>query len=243
MFDSDKVSTGIEGLDRIIQYLRVGDNVAWQIDSLADYMYVANRFVMGIARAGKRIVYIRFGNHEEVVDADGLAASGANVKKYELDPHIGFETFSVQVHRIINGEGKGVFFIFDCISELQKFWFSDNMVANFVCLTTPFIAQQGSIAYMMKNPGGGIAVTGAYCAGRSDLINDVAERLTAPMSAVTYMTALSGNTVVTASTQPAFSTSSSFRIISQTKLSSPGFLKSPTMLPWGGFLPFARYSL
>jgi len=148
MFDSDKVSTGIEGLDRIIQYLRVGDNVAWQIDSLADYMYVANRFVMGIARAGKRIVYIRFGNHEEVVDADGLAASGANVKKYELDPHIGFETFSVQVHRIINGEGKGVFFIFDCISELQKFWFSDNMVANFVCLTTPFIAQQGSIAYM-----------------------------------------------------------------------------------------------
>jgi cystathionine beta-lyase family protein involved in aluminum resistance len=37
------------------------------------------------------------------------------------------------------------------------------------------------VGSMMKNPGGGIAVTGAYCAGRSDLINDVAERLTAPM--------------------------------------------------------------
>ncbi len=148
MFDSDKVSTGIDGLDRIIQYLRVGDNVAWQIDSLADYMYVANRFVMGIARAGKRIVYIRFGSHDEIVDAEGLKAYGANVKKYEIDPHIGFETFAVQVHRIISGEGRGVFFIFDCISDLQKYWFSDNMVANLVCLTTPFIAQQGSIAYM-----------------------------------------------------------------------------------------------
>lgn len=37
------------------------------------------------------------------------------------------------------------------------------------------------VGSMMKNPGGGIAVTGAYCAGRRDLINDVAERLTAPM--------------------------------------------------------------
>jgi cystathionine beta-lyase family protein involved in aluminum resistance len=37
------------------------------------------------------------------------------------------------------------------------------------------------VGSMMKNPGGGIAVTGAYCAGKAELINDVAERLTAPM--------------------------------------------------------------
>lgn len=148
MDSSGRVSTGIAGLDNIIQGLRAGENVAWQIDSLADYMYVANRFVMSIARAGKRIVYIRFGSHEEIIDAEGLADYGANVKKYVLDPHIGFETFAVQVHRIINGEGKGVFFVFDCISELQKYWFSDNMVANLVCLTTPFIERQESIAYM-----------------------------------------------------------------------------------------------
>jgi pyruvate,water dikinase len=148
MDSSGRVSTGISGLDEIIGGLRSGENVAWQIDSLADYMYVANRFVMSIARAGKRIVYIRFGSHEEIIDADGLAAYGANVKKYELDPHVGFETFAVQVHRIISGEGKGVFFVFDCISELQKYWFSDNMVANLVCLTTPFIERQESIAYM-----------------------------------------------------------------------------------------------
>lgn len=38
-----------------------------------------------------------------------------------------------------------------------------------------------TVGSMMKNPGGGLAVTGAYCAGRADLINDVAERLCAPM--------------------------------------------------------------
>ena len=37
------------------------------------------------------------------------------------------------------------------------------------------------VGSMMKNPGGGIAVTGGYCAGRKDLIYDISERLTAPM--------------------------------------------------------------
>ena len=37
------------------------------------------------------------------------------------------------------------------------------------------------VGSMMKNPGAGIAVSGAYCAGRKELVNDVAERLTAPM--------------------------------------------------------------
>ncbi|MBR2902975.1 MAG: methionine gamma-lyase family protein [Clostridia bacterium] len=36
------------------------------------------------------------------------------------------------------------------------------------------------VGSMMKNLGAGIAVTGAYCVGNSDVINDIAERLTAP---------------------------------------------------------------
>ena len=37
-----------------------------------------------------------------------MAAGGANAKMYELDPHIGFESFTVLVHRIIEQEGEGV---------------------------------------------------------------------------------------------------------------------------------------
>ena len=40
------VSTGIAGLDEKIQGLRQGENVAWQIDDIADYIFVANKFVM-----------------------------------------------------------------------------------------------------------------------------------------------------------------------------------------------------
>ena len=147
MLEPIRISTGLEGLDTAIDELRQGENVVWQINNLADYMYAANRFVMNIAREGKRIVYFRFGEHDEVVDAEGLSAGGANAKKYELDAHIGFESFTVLMHRIIQREGRGVFYVFDCLTELQKFWFSDLMVSNFFLLTNAYLSEMSSIGY------------------------------------------------------------------------------------------------
>ena len=95
-----RISTGIDGLDEAIDYLRPGDTVVWQCEHISDYMYVATRFVTNVARKGDRIVYIRFADHEEIMDTAALRERGANVEKYELDPRVGFETFAVQVHRV-----------------------------------------------------------------------------------------------------------------------------------------------
>ena len=148
MESTRRIGTGIEGLDRAIDGLRSGDTVLWQVEHIRDYIFAATQFIASTARDGQRIVYLRFGEHDEVIDAQALADRGANVKKYTLDPTTGFETFSVQVHRIIASEGAGVFYIFDCLTELQKFWFSDMMVCNFFCLTCPFLVEQQSIAYV-----------------------------------------------------------------------------------------------
>ena len=148
MDSTRRIGSGIDGLDRAIDGLRSGDTVLWQVEHIRDYMFAATRFVTSTARGGQRIVYLRFGEHDEVIDAQALAERGANVKKYTLDPTVGFETFAVQVHRIIASEGAGVFYIFDCLTELQKYWFSDMMVCNFFCLTCPFLQEQQSIAYV-----------------------------------------------------------------------------------------------
>lgn len=145
--NEQRISTGIDGLDRAIDHLRPGDTVIWQCEHIGDYMYVATRFVTNVARSGHRIVYIRFGDHEEIMDTEALAARGTNVQKYTLDPRVGFETFAVQVHRIIRREEKGAFFVFDCLSELQKYWFSDLMICNFFVLLNPFLQQQEAMAY------------------------------------------------------------------------------------------------
>ena len=148
MSDIPQVSTGIEALDRSIDFLRKGDTVTWQIEDIGDYVYVATRFVSTVALSGQRIVYLRFGDHEEIIDAAALQNRGANVKKYMLDPAVGFETFAVQVHRIISNEEPNSFYIFDCLSELQRYWFSDLMICNFFCLTSPFLQKQNAIAYV-----------------------------------------------------------------------------------------------
>ncbi len=145
--EQTRISTGLPGLDSAIDYLRPGENVVWQIDNLADYMYAATQFVMSVARSGQRIVYFRFAEHELVMDAEAMARGGANAKMYQLDPHIGFESFTVLVHRIMQREGRDVFYIFDCLTELQKFWFSDLMVSNFFLLTNPYMIELGCTGY------------------------------------------------------------------------------------------------
>lgn len=142
-----RISTGIDGLDEAIDFLRPGDTVVWQCEHISDYMYVATRFVTNIARQGKRIAYIRFGDHEEIMDTAALCKGGANVQEYRLDPRVGFETFAVQVHRIIDKEPMGTFFVFDCLSDLQKYWFSDLMISNFFLLINPFLIRRQAIAY------------------------------------------------------------------------------------------------
>ncbi len=148
MAKSSYVSTGIQGLDQALDGLRTGDTVTWQIENIGDYMFVATQFVVDEALTGRPMVYLRFGDHEELVPTEVLQHRGANIKMIQLDPAVGFETFSVQVHRIISSEPEDSFFLFDCISELQRYWFSDAMVCNFFCLTTEFIESRGAICYV-----------------------------------------------------------------------------------------------
>ena len=142
------VSTGIAGLDSAICSLYPGDTVTWQIENISDYMYVAARFVVDEASTGRPMVYMRFGDHDGLLPSDILQTCGASVRQIDLDPSVGFETFAVQVHRIIASEPTDSFFLFDCLSDLQRYWFSDLMVCNFFCLTSEFIASRGALCYV-----------------------------------------------------------------------------------------------
>ena len=61
------ISTGLKGLDKIINNLRAGDNVVWQIDDLQDYKDLVAPFVEKALEAGKKVVYMRFAEHEPVL--------------------------------------------------------------------------------------------------------------------------------------------------------------------------------
>lgn len=134
-------STGFDGLDAVLNHLRKGDNVVWQVDHINDFCQFVTPFVSRATQNGHKLVYMRFANHRPLVQA------GSNVTIYDLDAGSGFETFSAQVHVIIAREGKGVFYVFDCLSDLLDAWATDLMIGNFFMVTCPFLFELDTIAY------------------------------------------------------------------------------------------------
>ncbi|MBU2257786.1 MAG: hypothetical protein KJ926_01550 [Candidatus Omnitrophica bacterium] len=135
------VSTGLKGLDKVINSLRLGDNVVWQIDSIDDYADFVRPFVKSALEEKRRLVYIRFAHHKP------LLPDKKEITVYKLDAFSGFESFSTQLNSIITKEGKEVFYVFDCLSDLLSAWSNDLMIGNFFKITCPYLFELDTIAY------------------------------------------------------------------------------------------------
>jgi hypothetical protein len=135
------ISTGIKGLDNVITGLCKGDNVVWQIDTLSDYRAFIKPFVKEALKEKRRVVYIRFAHHAPLFE------KSKDIVVYALDASAGFESFSAQLHEIITQEGRGVFYVFDCLSDLLIAWSNDLMIGNFFKITCPYLFELDTIAY------------------------------------------------------------------------------------------------
>ena len=138
---NEQLSTGLPGLDRALRGLIPGDNIVWEVDSIDDYLPIVKPYYEAALRSAKTVVYFRFASHQALIPE----RSDAHV--HRLRPEEGFESFLLQVHRIIEENGRGAFYVFDCLSELAVDWYSDQMLANFFMLTCPYLFDLETVAY------------------------------------------------------------------------------------------------
>ena len=136
-----RASTGLDSLDNVIDGLRIGDNVIWQVDDIDVYAQFVNPFIERALEENKKIVYIRFAKHEPLLKPD------PRITIYKLDARSGFESFTTQVHKIATLAGEGVYYVFDCLSYLLSAWATDLMIGNFFLVTCPYLFQLNTIAY------------------------------------------------------------------------------------------------
>ncbi len=141
MLTYDKASTGLKGFDKVIDNLRLGDNVVWQVDSIEDYKNMVTPYVKKAIEESRVLVYFRFGSHEALVEEN------EKVKIYNIDASKGFENFATEVHKIIKNEGRKAFYVFDCLTDLLKYWYSDLMIGNFFKVTCPYLYELDTVAY------------------------------------------------------------------------------------------------
>ncbi|SDE29149.1 Pyruvate phosphate dikinase, PEP/pyruvate binding domain [Paenibacillus sp. UNCCL117] len=137
----DKVSTGLTGFDQVIDKLRLGDNVVWQVDSVAHYRTMIEPFVAQAKLDRRKLIYVRFGSHEPLLEED------PGIRKVVLDAGKGFESFAAAVHSLIEEEGRRAFYVFDCLTGLLEYWYSDAMIGNFFNVSCPFLYELDTIAY------------------------------------------------------------------------------------------------
>lgn len=134
-------TTGLAGLDRILEGLRDGDNVVWQVGAIEDYLPFVRPYCESAVRQGRKFVYFHFERHVELIPPQ------AGVEIHRLDPSVGFETLTAEIHSVIARAGRGAFYLFDCLSDLAADWYSDMMLANFFLVTCPYLAELDTIAY------------------------------------------------------------------------------------------------
>jgi len=135
------LSTGHPGLDRIFRGVIPGDNIVWHIETVEDYRCFAEPYCQFAQKTEKNLTYFRFARHEP------LLTKNSHIQICTLDPEKGFESFIADLHQIIKQNGRGGYYLFDCLSDLAEYWHSDQMLGNFFMLTCPYLFDIEAVAY------------------------------------------------------------------------------------------------
>ncbi len=137
-----KVESGHPGLDRVVDSIRLGDNVVFQTDALEPYADLALGFARQAVRDGRRVAYIRFARHQPLIPP-----GEPGVELHLLDASAGFEQFAGRVHQIATVLGLRAFYVFDCLSDLVEAWATDLMIGNFFVATCPYLFELETVAF------------------------------------------------------------------------------------------------
>ncbi|MCE5335512.1 MAG: PEP/pyruvate-binding domain-containing protein [Desulfobacteraceae bacterium] len=145
--ESGTISSGIPALDSVIEGLRCGDNVVWQVDSLDNYVQVVQPFVKKALKNDRTVIYVRFSPERSILQ------EGEGHIREDVDPGHGFDAFSAQVNKIIEERGAGAFYVFDNLSSLVNEWATDELLANFFQVTCPYLYELDTVAYFALTRG------------------------------------------------------------------------------------------
>ena len=135
-----KVSTGIPVIDHLIDGLRWGDNVVWQVTTPVEYFWLVSHFIHEAVKQGVDIYYVHFLPYE-------IPGISLHCKVITVDRDQGFDYFYRFIRDTMESIGKRVYYIFDNLSVLPRQWGSDESLANFFRTVCPRLFELETIAY------------------------------------------------------------------------------------------------
>ena len=137
----DRVKSGIPEMDVAIDHIRMGDNVVWRVSEISQFQLFMVPYIRQAIEDKRRIIYFRFASHEPRIE------ECPEVQRITVPLTHRFEDFTVTIHNEIEKAGRDVFYVFDCLSDLQAAWATDLMMGNFFRVTCPFLFILDTVAF------------------------------------------------------------------------------------------------
>lgn len=137
----ERILSGISEMDTALDNIRLGDNVVWQVTQLEEFSLFVEPYVKQAILDKRNLIYVRFASHPPLFEEQ----EGLKIIQVELSHR--FETFTVEIHNLIEQEGPDAFYVFDCLSELQTAWSTDLMMGNFFKVTCPYLFKMNTVAF------------------------------------------------------------------------------------------------
>lgn len=95
----ERVLSGIPDMDKALDNIRLGDNVVWRVSSLDEFKLFMEPYVEQAIRDRRNIIYFRFASHPPLLE------ERPEIKTEVIPLSHRFETFTVEIHNIIEREG------------------------------------------------------------------------------------------------------------------------------------------
>ena len=99
----ERVKSGIPEMDRAFDNIRLGDNVVFRVSDLDQFRLFMEPYVEQAIKDKRNIIYFRFASHAPLLKK----RPGIKIVKVPLSHR--FENFTVDIHNVIEKEGKDAF--------------------------------------------------------------------------------------------------------------------------------------
>ncbi|HBU70087.1 MAG TPA: XRE family transcriptional regulator [Elusimicrobia bacterium] len=173
----NKVSSGIENLDKLINYLNIGDNVIWHVETGAFVELYCRAFVAASLKDGKDVIFVNFNtsprnvmakmgdiiNNEKVTVIDCFTSGKGENSKLFLDLYkTAYKKYKCNIVRVdkpsdvtnfINEINKieeshpRARYVFDSLTGMMDLWGSAESALKFFTRQCPRLYELDTIAY------------------------------------------------------------------------------------------------
>ncbi|MCK9419033.1 MAG: helix-turn-helix domain-containing protein [Nitrospirae bacterium] len=171
---NNKISSGVAGLDTLIDGYSIGDNVVWEVESGTAYSVFIRNFISRSFKDDQKVIYVNFNRSPQTVlnDLSALLSTehftlidcftsgkGKNdntfLKFYEKpDPGVvriedprDIDRFTATLNAIEDKLPPGARYVFDSLTGMQDLWGDENDTHRFFTYMCPRLFDLGTVAY------------------------------------------------------------------------------------------------